>query len=80
VVGLGNRHSVQAGEALITNCRQVHVGSFFGDLDSLEFCIMEVISICYIFLLCWVNGVSYLSKVAFIILSFLLGLVDVTRW
>lgn len=80
VVCLRDRHPVQTGEALITHGWQVHVRSFFSDLDSLEFSIVEVISVGNVFLLGWVNSISDFSEVRFVELGFLFCLVDISRW
>jgi len=55
MINLGSWHSVQTMETLISNRWEVHVCTFFGNFDSLELSIMEVIGVIDILNLCWVE-------------------------
>lgn len=50
-------------EALVASCWQVHVSSLFGNLDTLELSIMEVIAIINVLSLRWVKLLLQISKV-----------------
>ena len=71
MVYLGGWHPVCALESLITNGRQLHVGSLLGDFDALELSIVEVVRIVDISDFCRIHGVLELSMVFLCESSFL---------
>ena len=59
------RYSIKTLESLIPYCWQFHVSSFFCNFNALEFCIMEIICILYVFDFCWLQIFFKSSEIVF---------------